>query len=66
MANSRLNVANGFVSEDFKNRTFLDKFRCFQFNSHFSIENNSKCVNVDGPGHIDEICGILKALYTFS
>ena len=48
MANSRLNVANSFVSEYFKNRSFwtkLDIIYYFQSNSHFSVKNNSKDLN---------------------
>jgi len=37
----RLNVANDFVSEYFKNRMFLDKIGLFQFDSHFSVNNNN-------------------------
>jgi len=39
VANGRLNVANGFVTEYFTNKTFLDKIRYFQFKSHFSVKN---------------------------
>jgi hypothetical protein len=60
-------VANGFVFEYIKIGRFLDKIRYFQFNSLFSIKNNSKGQNRNASGLLVVywICPFIKAFYTF-
>jgi hypothetical protein len=63
VANDILNVANGFVSEYLKNKTFLDKIKYFQFNSHFFVKTTEKAQDISFVYHIG---GFFKTFSTLS